>query len=322
MDIDEPLLQPVKNRFVLFPIKHDDIWKMYKLQMSKFWTVDELDLNDDINHWNNKLSENDRKFIKNILAFFAASDGIVLENLLTRFSTEIEIPEVRCAYSFQAMMENVHSETYSLLIDTYINDNKEKTKLFNAIETIPAVKEKANWALKWISDKKSSFAIRLISFAIVEGIFFSGSFCSIFWLKSRGLMPGLCFSNELISRDERLHTDFAVLLYNNYIKNKIPFDEIKKIFIEAVNIETKFINESIDCNLIGMNKELMKIYIEYVADFLLTQLKYPKIYNAINPFPFMEAISIERKGNFFEARISEYNMSDINPGDFGIVEDF
>jgi ribonucleoside-diphosphate reductase beta chain len=246
-------------------------------------------------------------FIKNVLAFFAASDGIVLENLLERFSTEIQLPEVRCFYAFQGMMENIHSETYSLLIDTYIDDIKEKEYLFNSLENIPCIKKKGDWALKWIADKKSSLGQRLIAFSIIEGIFFSGSFCSIFWLKSRGLMPGLCFSNELISRDEGMHTDFAVLLYTKYIKNKIKEDIVHDIFKEAVDIELDFINNSIPCNLIGMNKDLMSDYIKYVADYLLTQLQYNKIYNIKNPFDFMENISLEYKSNFFEGRVSSYN---------------
>ena len=322
----EILTEDNPNRFVLFPIKYPDIWEQYKLQMSKFWTVEELDLNQDILDWKYKLNKDEKYFIKNILAFFSASDGIVLENLLSRFSTEIQIPEIRCFYSFQGMMENIHSETYSLLIDTYIDDEKEKTHLFNSLETIPAVKEKGEWAMKWISDKKSSLGQRLIAFSIVEGIFFSGAFCSIFWLKSRGLMPGLCFSNELISRDEGLHTDFAILLYTKYIKNRLEQKTVHDIFKEAVEIELKFINKSIPCNLIGMNEKLMGEYVKYVADYLLTQLNYDKIFNIKNPFKFMENISIERKTNFFERRVGEYNMATVGTKkedmEFGLDEDF
>ena len=306
----ELLTQENPSRFVLFPICYQDIWEKYKNQMSVFWTAEEIDLSKDRNDWD-KLSDNDRHFIKNILAFFAGSDGIVLENLGSRFMSEIQIPEAKCFYGFQIAMENIHSETYSLLIDTYIKDSSEKDRLLNAIETIPCVKKKAEWALKWIDDKNSSFALRLIAFAIVEGIFFSGSFCSIFWLKKRGLMPGLTFSNELISRDEGLHTDFAVLLYTKYIKNKVPEEQIHSIFSEAVNIEKEFITESLPCNLIGMNSELMKQYIEFVADRLLSQLNYKKLYNTKNPFDFMEMISLRGKTNFFERRVSEYSKTGV-----------
>ena len=322
----EILTEDNPNRFVLFPIKYPDVWEQYKLQMSKFWTVEELDLNQDILDWKYKLNNDEKYFIKNILAFFSASDGIVLENLLSRFSTEIQIPEIRCFYSFQGMMENIHSETYSLLIDTYIDDEKEKNHLFNSLETIPEITEKGKWAMKWIADKKSSLGQRLIAFSIVEGIFFSGAFCSIFWLKSRGLMPGLCFSNELISRDERLHTDFAVLLYTKYIKNKLEQKVVHNIFKEAVEIELNFINKSIPCNLIGMNDKLMGDYVKYVADYLLTQLNYDKIFNIKNPFKFMENISIERKSNFFERRVGEYNMALVGSSkedmQFSLDEDF
>ena len=306
------LLQEVDNRYVLFPIKYNDIWEMYKKSMAVFWTSEEIDFQQDLKDWN-KLNDNEKYFIKNILAFFAGSDGIVLENLAQRFMTDIQIPEVRCFYGFQIAMENIHSETYSLLIDTYVKDEKEKSKLFNAIETIPCVKKKADWAIKWINDEESSFQTRLIAFAIVEGIFFSGSFCSIFWLKKRGLMPGLSFSNQLISRDERLHTDFAVLLYNNYIDDSEKLDKkiIYQMVNEAVKIESEFIVDSIPCKLIGMNSDLMIQYIKYVADFLLQQLHYKKIYKVSNPFPFMEIISLEGKTNFFESRVSEYSKSGI-----------
>lgn len=300
------------SRFVLFPIKDNDIWKLYKYSQSVFWTAEEIDLTNDIRDWN-KLSKDERYFIENVLAFFAASDGIVLENLLTRFTTEVKLPEARCFYSFQAMMENVHSEVYSLLIDTYIKDKPKKFKLLNSIDTIPWVKNKADWALKWVNDSESCFGQRLIAFAIVEGIFFSGAFCSIYWLKKRGIMPGLTFSNELISRDEALHTEFAVLLYHK-LENKyqVSSDLAKAMFIEAVNIETEFITKSIPCNLIGMNSELMIQYIKFVADRLLSQLKFPKIYNVKNPFNFMEMISLRNKTNFFERRVGEYNLSSFN----------
>ena len=321
----EPLLKENPNRYVMFPIHYKDIWEMYKKAVASFWTVEEVDLIQDLSDWK-KLSDNEKFFIKNVLAFFAGSDGIVLENLVERFMNDIQIPEVRSFYGFQVAIENIHSECYSLLIDTYITDPLEKTKLFNAIDTIPCVQKKANWAIKWIGDKESSFQKRLIAFAVVEGIFFSGSFCSIFWLKSRKLMPGLSFSNQLISRDEKLHTDFAVLLYNNYIKNKINQDEVHKMFREAVDIEIEFITESIPCNMIGMNTELMKEYIKYVADFLLTQLNYDKIWKVQNPFGFMEQISLEGKTNFFESRVSEYSKSGINikPEDmkFALDDDF
>jgi ribonucleoside-diphosphate reductase beta chain len=306
----ELLTQENPSRFVLFPICFQDIWDKYKNHMSVFWRAEEIDLSKDRTDWN-KLNENEKHFIKNVLAFFAGSDGIVLENLGTRFMSEIQIPEAKCFYGFQMMIENVHSETYSLLIDTYIQDKQEKDRLLNAIETIPCVKRKAEWALKWINDNESTFALRLIAFAIVEGIFFSGSFCSIFWLKKRGLMPGLTFSNELISRDEGLHTDFAVLLYTKYIKNKIPEKKVHEIFSEAVDIEKEFITESLPCNLIGMNSELMKQYIEFVADRLLSQLKYEKMYNTNNPFDFMEMISLRGKTNFFEKRVGEYQLAGV-----------
>jgi ribonucleotide reductase beta subunit family protein with ferritin-like domain len=301
----ELLTQPQPNRFVLFPIKYHDIWKMYKEHKSKFWTAEEIDFEKDKTDWQ-ALTDNERHFIKNVLAFFAGSDGIVLENLLTRFSQEIQIPEVRCFYGFQAMMENIHSETYSLLIDTYITDDTEKDKLFHAIDEIPCVKKKADWAIKWMQDDTSSLATRLVAFAAIEGIFFSGSFCSIYWLKERGLMPALTFSNELISRDEGLHTDFAVLLYNKYITNKLDKEIIYEIIIDAVKIEKEFIIESLPCKLIGMNSELMSQYIECVADRLLLQLGYDKKWKTKNPFDFMERISMTGKTNFFEKRVSEY----------------
>lgn len=305
----ELLLTPQSNRFVLFPIQHNDIWKMYKKQMALFWTTEEIDFEKDLTDWK-KLKEEEQYFIKNVLAFFAGSDGIVLENLAENFMNEIEIPEVRCFYGFQIAMENIHSETYSLMIDTYIKDNQEKHKLLNAITEIPCVKKKADWALKWLNDKESTFAIRLVAFAIIEGVFFSGSFCAIYWLKKRGLMPGLTFSNELISRDEGLHTDFAVLLYSKVVE-KVKVETISEIMKEAVSIEKEFITESLPCNLIGMNSILMEQYIEFVADRLLRQLGYEKIWNTPNPFDFMEMISMTGKTNFFEKRVSEYSKSGV-----------
>jgi len=306
----ETLLQPANNRYVLFPIKYDVIWSHYKKQMASFWTAEEIDFSKDNEDWE-KLNDNERYFIKNVIAFFAASDGIVLENLVERFMNEISIPEVRCFYGFQIAMENIHSETYSLLIDKYIQNEEEKNKLFHSIDTIDCVKQKAEWAIKWIQDDKSSFATRLIAFVCVEGIFFSGSFCAIYWLKKRGLMPGLTFSNELISRDEGLHTDFAILLYS-MIDNKLNEKTIHEIFKEAVKIEKNFIIESIPCAMIGMNSGLMSDYIEFIADRLLKQLKYNPIYNTKNPFDFMELISMKSKINFFEKRNPDYNIANVN----------
>tara|TARA_B110001450_G_C17644232_1_gene490492 strand:- start:1210 stop:2157 length:948 start_codon:yes stop_codon:yes gene_type:complete len=301
----------MKN-YTLFPVqqKYINIWKLYKHHLSVFWTPEEIDLSKDKNDWN-KLSENDKFFIKNILAFFAGSDGIVNENITERFINEIDSQEVKCFYGFQEAMENIHSETYSLLIDTYITDEVEKTKLFNGIETIPCVKKKAQWAIKWINDEQSNFATRLVAFACVEGIFFSGSFCAIFWLKKRGLMPGLIFSNELISRDEGLHTDFAIELYKTegFNLNKDIFYEIVK---DAVNIEKEFITESLPCNLIGMNSILMSEYIEFVADRLISQFGFEKVYNTENPFDFMELISMRTKTNFFEKRVGEYSKAGVS----------
>jgi len=305
----EPILQENPNRFVLFPINYNAIWQMYKKSLALFWTAEEIDLGKDLVDWP-QLKPEEQHFIKNILAFFAGSDGIVLENLGSRFMNEIQIPEAKCFYGFQIAMENIHSETYSLLIDTYIKDPVEKDRLFNAIETIPSVEKKAKWALKWINDDKSSFATRLVAFACVEGIFFSGSFCAIFWLKKRGLMPGLTSSNELISRDEGLHTDFACLLYG-MLEQKLSYETIKEIVMDAVSIEKEFITDSIPCRLIGMNADLMKEYIEFVADRLLVQLGYSKIYNANNPFEFMEMISMEGKTNFFEKRVMEYSKAGV-----------
>ena len=298
------------DRYVMFPIKHMDIWLMYKKHMASFWTAEEIDLTNDINDWN-QLNHNEQYFIKMILAFFAASDGIVLENIGNRFLTEVTLPETRAFYGFQTMMENVHSETYSLLIDTYIQDEKEKRQLFGAMTHIPCVKEKAEWALKWTNDDTSSFARRLLAFACVEGIFFSGSFCAIYWLKKRGLMPGLTFSNELISRDEGLHTEFACLLYNKYITEKISVDEVHELVNEAVAIEKKFICQSLPVSLIGMNADMMTTYIEFVADQLLRTLQCPAIFGSNNPFVFMDMISLRGKTNFFERRVGDYARANI-----------
>jgi len=323
----EKILAENPGRFVLFPIQYNDIWQMYKNSQAVFWTAEEIDLYPDLVDWENKLNDNERYFIKHVLAFFAASDGIVNENLAENFLKEVQYPEAKCFYGYQIMMENIHSETYSLLIDTYIKDKNEKHILFNAIETIPAITKKAEWALKWI--KSDSFAERIIAFAVVEGIFFSGSFCSIFWLKKRGLMKGLTFSNELISRDEGMHCDFACLLYNNYIENKLPIDRLYDIIKEAVEIEKEFVSESLPVGLIGMNSKLMSQYIEFVADRLLISLGVDKIYGTKNPFDFMEQIAMNVKTNFFENRVGEYNKSAItnkmnadNTDSFHMSDDF
>ena len=299
--VEEPILKENPNRFVLFPIQHNDIWEMYKKQEASIWTAEELDLSPDLVDWESKLNDDERFFIKHVLAFFAASDGIVNENLAENFLSEVQYTEAKFFYGFQVMMENIHSETYSLLIDTYIKDTKEKNYLFNAIETFEPVKKKADWAMRWIDN--GSYAERLISFAAVEGIFFSGSFCSIFWLKKRGLMPGLTFSNELISRDEGLHCDFACMLYNNHLVNKLPKEQVQKIIADAVEIEKEFVTESLPVRLIGMNSDLMSQYIEFVADRLLTELGNDKIYNTSNPFDFMDMINLQGKTNFFEKRV-------------------
>ena len=298
------------KRYTLFPIQHREVWQMYKKAVSAFWTVEEIDFSKDISDWQ-KLNDNEKHFISMILAFFAGSDGIVLENLVERFMNEVDVPEVRSFYSFQTASETIHSETYSLLIDTYIKDNEHKSKLFDAINNFDCVNKKAKWALKWINDKDSEFAKRLVAFAAVEGIFFSGAFCAIFWLKKRGLLPGLALSNEFISRDEALHTEFAILMYNKYA-TKINENIIKEIITEAVEIEKEFITEALPCKLIGMNSELMKEYIEFVADRLLVQLGNSKVYNTKNPFAFMEMISMEGKTNFFEKRVSEYSKAGVN----------
>ena len=307
--IPEPILQENPNRFVLFPIEHQDIWEMYKKQEACIWTAEEIDLAQDLNDWRNRLNDEERYFIKNVLAFFAASDGIVNENLAENFVSEVQYTEAKFFYGFQIMMENIHSETYSLLIDTYIQDSAEKDILFRAIDTIPAVQKKAEWALKWISSPH--FQERLIAFAAVEGIFFSGSFCSIFWLKKRGLMPGLSFSNELISRDEGMHCDFAVMLHNNHLANKVSEERIKEIITSALEIEKEFITESLPVRLIGMNADLMKQYLEFVADRLLVDLGCSKVYNSENPFDFMANISLQGKTNFFEKRVGEYQKSGV-----------
>jgi len=305
----EPILAENKDRFVLFPIKYNDIWDFYKKSEASFWTAEEIDLSQDLADWNNKLNDNERHFVKHVLAFFAASDGIVNENLAINFLNEVQYPEARCFYGFQIMMENIHSETYSLLIDTYIKDPVEKDKLLHAVDTVPCVGKKADWALRWIGN--GSFAERLIAFAAVEGIFFSGSFCSIFWLKKRGLMPGLSFSNELISRDEGLHCDFACLLYTNHVKNQLPKEQVTKIITDAVEIEKEFVSDAIPVKLIGMNSDLMCQYIEFCADRLLLALGCEKHYNATNPFDFMEMISLQGKTNFFEKRVAEYQKAGV-----------
>ncbi len=305
----EPILQENKNRFVIFPIKHHDIWEFYKSMEASFWTAEEIDLSQDLNDWNNKLNDDERYFIKHILAFFAASDGIVNENLAENFVNEVQYAEAKFFYGFQIMMENIHSETYSLLIDTYVKDEAEKDDLFNALEVFPAIKKKADWALKWI--ESDSFAERLIAFAAVEGIFFSGAFCSIFWLKKRGLMPGLTFSNELISRDEGVHCDFAVHLHNHHLVNKVPKERIRSIIVDALNIEREFITESLPASLIGMNAVLMTQYLEFVADRLLVELGCDREYNTSNPFDFMDMISLQGKTNFFEKKVAEYQKSGV-----------
>ncbi|GAA4111571.1 ribonucleotide-diphosphate reductase subunit beta [Aquimarina addita] len=309
MSAVEPILQENKDRFVIFPIKYHDIWDWYKKSEASFWTAEEIDLHQDITDWATKLSADERYFIKHILAFFAASDGIVNENLAENFINEVQYSEAKFFYGFQIMMENIHSETYSLLIDTYVKDEKEKNLLFQAIENFPAIKKKADWALKWI--ESDSFAERLIAFAAVEGIFFSGAFCSIFWLKKRGLMPGLTFSNELISRDEGVHCDFAVHLHNHHLIHKVPKDRIREIIVDALNIEREFVTESLPVSLIGMNANLMTQYLEFVTDRLLGELGCEKEYGTANPFDFMDMISLQGKTNFFEKRVSEYQKAGV-----------
>ena len=320
----EPILQENTSRFVLFPIQHNDIWSFYKKAEASFWTAEEIDLSSDLIDWDSKLNDDERHFIKHVLAFFAASDGIVNENLAQNFLSEVQYTEAKFFYGFQLAAENIHSETYSLLIDTYIKDTAEKTHLFNAIETLDCVKKKADWALRWID--KGSFAERLVAFAAVEGIFFSGSFCSIFWLKKRGLMPGLSFSNELISRDEGLHCDFACLLYTKHLVEKLPKEKVMEIIIDAVAIEKEFVTDSLPVKLIGMNSDLMGQYIEFVADRLLVELGNPRVFNTANPFDFMEMISLQGKANFFEKRVGEYQKAGVlnNNGEqaFSLNEDF
>ncbi len=323
--VAEPILQENNSRFVLFPIQHDDIWQFYKKAEASFWTAEEIDLSQDLTDWEN-LNDGERHFITHVLAFFAASDGIVNENLAEHFVSEVQYTEAKFFYGFQIAIENIHSETYSLLIDTYVKDSAEKDHLFNAVETMDCVKKKADWALRWIDE--GSFHERLIAFAAVEGIFFSGSFCSIFWLKKRGLMPGLSFSNELISRDEGLHCDFACLLYNSHTINKLPEEHVIEIISDAVNIEKEFVTDALPVNLIGMNSDLMCQYIEFVADRLLDELIGKKIYNSTNPFDFMEMISLQGKTNFFEKRVGEYqkagvmNKEENSAPKFSLDEDF
>jgi ribonucleoside-diphosphate reductase subunit M2 len=308
----EPILSPTQDRFVLFPIQHNDLWEMYQKHFSCLWRTEEIDLSNDLKHWT-AMTDNERYFISMILAFFAASDGIVIENLAARFTSEIQLPEARAFYAIQTLMETVHSHTYSVLIDKYASGAQEKDKLFHAVTQFPCIQKKAEWALKWISDKQSQFAKRLVAFACVEGIFFSGAFCSIFWLKKRGLMPGLTFSNELISRDEALHCEFAILLYSKLV-HPLTMSELHEIVKEAVEIEIEFICEALPCNLIGMNAKLMSQYIQYVADRLCMQFGHPAIYGTSNPFDFMELISLDGKTNFFERKVGEYALS--NKGNF------
>jgi ribonucleoside-diphosphate reductase beta chain len=324
MSVVEKILQEDNSRFVIFPIQHDDIWQAYKKAQASFWTAEEIDLSDDLKDWNNKLNDNERHYIKNILAFFAASDGLVNENLCVNFMSEVQYAEARCYYGFQLMMENIHGETYSLLIDTYIKDKEEKEHLFNALETIPSVKKKGEWAMKWINSE--SFVERLIAFAVVEGIFFSSSFASIFYMKKRGLLPGLSFANELISNDENSHKDFACLLYNNHVENKLSQERIYEIIEDAIAIEKDFVSDSLPVSLIGMNSGQMCQYLEYVADDLLVTLGCKKLYNATNPFDFMELIAVDKKNNFFENRNSQYTKAGITTGSatsaFNVDDDF
>ena len=308
--LPEPILKENPDRFVIFPIQHQELWEEYKKQQACIWTAEEIDLSADLDDWRNVLNEDEKYFVKNVLAFFAASDGIVNENLAENFVKEVQYTEARFFYGFQIMMENIHSETYSLLIDTLVKDKDEQHKLFNAIDTIPAIKKKADWAIKWINSE--SFVDRLLAFAAVEGIFFSGSFCSIFWLKKRGLLPGLTFSNELISRDEGMHCDFACHLYNNHIQNKISPKRIKEIICGALEIEKEFILEALPVRLIGMNSDLMLQYLEFVTDRLLVALGVPKVYNSENPFDFMQNIALQGKTNFFEKRVAEYQKAGVN----------
>lgn len=311
---DEYLLKSNSDRFVIFPIKEDKVWDMYKQAVSSFWTPEEVDLENDIEHWKNRLSNDERHFVKTVIAFFAGSDGIVNENIALNFLNEIEIPEVRAFYGFQIAMETIHSEVYSSLIQTYIRDDSEREALFRAIHDIPCIKQKADWCFKYMKKENASFAERLLAFVIVEGIFFSGSFCSIFWLKKRGLMPGLTFSNELISRDEALHCRFGILLYSK-LKNRLSFDRVKEILCEAVEIEISFVRDALPVSLIGMNADAMTQYIRFVADYFLTELGYQKLYHTKNPFDFMNLISVSSKTNFFESRVSQYSKSGVGQKD-------
>ncbi|KAJ8077473.1 Ribonucleotide-diphosphate reductase (RNR), small subunit [Marasmius tenuissimus] len=321
----EPLLQESSDRFVLFPIHFQEVWNMYKKAQASIWTAEEIDLSKDIQDWDKKLTSNERFFISRVLAFFATSDGIVNENLTSRFATEVTLPEARCFYGLQIMIENVHAETYALLIHTFVTDSEERDQLFRAIDTVDSIKLKAQWALKWIANKEASFAERLVAFAAVEGIFFSGSFAAIFWLRKRGLMPGLTFSNELIARDEGLHTEFATLMFS-LLEHKPPVDTILAIIQEAVSIEQQFVRDSLPVDLIGINSTTMGKYIEFVANRLLEALGSTPIYDASNPFDFMELISMEGKTNFFEKRVSEYTTGNIvsgqKPQSFTMTEDF
>lgn len=303
-DFVEPLLQPTEDRFVVFPIQHQDMWDMYKKAEACFWTAEELDLSDDINHWNN-MTDDERHFLLHVLAFFAASDGIVNENIALNFMAEVQAPEARCFYGFQIAIENIHSEVYSLLIDTYVKDADKKNNALKAVETVPCVRDKALWAINWMNRDKASFAERVVAFAVVEGLFFSGSFCAIFWLKKRGLMPGLCTSNELISRDEGMHCDFACLMYSK-LQRKLTYERVLEIVEEAVRIEVNFVTDALPVSLIGMNATLMSQYIEFCADRLLVALGYDKKWNTPNPFDWMTLISLTGKTNFFEKRVSEY----------------
>lgn len=323
-DAAEPLLQENPNRFVIFPIQHHDLWKMYKDHVSVFWRPEEVDLSKDMRDWA-KLNDGERHFIKRVLGFFAGSDGIVMENLGQRFMNEVQVPEAKFFYGVQMMMETIHSEMYSQLIDTYIEDRAEKMDILQSIQTVPCIQKKADWALSWIQSEEADFATRLMAFAAIEGVFFSGAFCSIFWLKQRGLMPGLTASNEFISRDEGLHTDFACLLYSK-CRNRLPVDRAHRLMQEAVAIEKEFILEALPCSLIGMNAARMSEYIEFVADRLLTSLGYPKAWNTANPFPWMERISLEGKDNFFEKRVTNYALAGVGVEagkmTFSLDEDF
>jgi len=323
-DADEPLLKPNPNRFVIFPIQHADLWKMYKDHVSVFWRPEEIDLSKDLAHWNT-LNSKEQHFVKRILGFFAGSDGIVMENLAQRFAAEIQVPEAKFFYGVQMMMETVHSETYSLLIDTYIEDRAEKTEILRSIQTVPCIQKKADWALSWMTSDEADFPMRVMAFAVVEGVFFSGAFCSIFWIKQRGIMPGLTASNEFIARDEGLHTDFACLLYSK-CKHKLPKTKAIKLMREAVKIEKEFIMEALPCSLIGMSAPRMGEYIEFVADRLMVALGYAKIWNTANPFPWMERISLEGKDNFFEKRVTNYALAgvgaDASKMSFALTEEF